>query len=697
MKEYTTEFLRNIALVSHGGAGKTMLAESFLRATKATTRLGKIDDGTTVSDYDDEEHRRKISIYTSLIPVEHRDHKINILDAPGYTDFVGEIVSALSVADGAIILVDAVSGIEVGTEIAWRYADEFKLPRFFVINKMDRDNANFEETYEAIEAYIKSYGKRAIKVHLPIGEKSGFKGLVDIIGMKAYMGDGSTIAEIPAELKDAAEEAHFALVEAAAEGEDELMEKYLENGSLTDEEMVRGLKDVVYAGAFIPVFCAAGGHEIGTLALLNDIIDLMPSPLNAIQRVAQGKSGEEVLKPSDTAPLAAYVWKTTADPFVGRMTYFRVYSGTIQADGHMWNQSKGVDERVSGLHFQRGKEAIAAKLIHAGDIASVSKLAATTTGDTFCDKGHPLTIEKPKFPAALYRVAITPKSQADAAKISPTLAKLCEEDMTLLWQNDPITHETVLQGMGDQHIDVALHRAQTKFQVGLNTHEPRVPYREGITRKASAQYRHKKQSGGSGQFGEVHLRIEPLPTADFEFTDELVGMNLSKSYLPPIEKGIKATMERGAFAGYPMSNVKVIVYDGKEHEVDSKPLAFEIAGREAFKLAVHDAGPVLFEPIMTIRVTVPDANMGDVMSDLNTRRGRVQGTDSEHGNTVVVANVPLAEVLRYTTQLRSITGGRGYFTMEFDHYDTVPSHITGPIIEAHRKEMEAKKEEQGGI
>jgi elongation factor G len=697
MKEYTTEFLRNIALVSHGGAGKTMLAESFLRATKATTRLGKIDDGTTVSDYDDEEHRRKISIYTSLIPVEHRDHKINILDAPGYTDFVGEIVSALSVADGAIILVDAVSGIEVGTEIAWRYADEFKLPRFFVINKMDRDNANFEETYEAIEAYIKSYGKRAIKVHLPIGEKSGFKGVVDIIGMKAYMGDGSTIAEIPAELKDAAEEAHFALVEAAAEGEDELMEKYLENGSLTDEEMVRGLKDVVYAGAFIPVFCAAGGHEIGTLALLNDIIDLMPSPLNAIQRVAQGKSGEEVLKPSDTAPLAAYVWKTTADPFVGRMTYFRVYSGTIQADGHMWNQSKGVDERVSGLHFQRGKEAIAAKLIHAGDIASVSKLAATTTGDTFCDKGHPLTIEKPKFPAALYRVAITPKSQADAAKISPTLAKLCEEDMTLLWQNDPITHETVLQGMGDQHIDVALHRAQTKFQVGLNTHEPRVPYREGITRKASAQYRHKKQSGGSGQFGEVHLRIEPLPTADFEFTDELVGMNLSKSYLPPIEKGIKATMERGAFAGYPMSNVKVIVYDGKEHEVDSKPLAFEIAGREAFKLAVHDAGPVLFEPIMTIRVTVPDANMGDVMSDLNTRRGRVQGTDSEHGNTVVVANVPLAEVLRYTTQLRSITGGRGYFTMEFDHYDTVPSHITGPIIEAHRKEMEAKKEEQGGI
>ncbi len=693
MKEYTTEFLRNIALVSHGGAGKTMLAEAFLHATGATTRLGKVEDGTTASDYDEEEQRRKISIYASVIPIEHRDHKINVIDAPGYTDFVGEAISALSVADGAIILVDAVSGIEVGTELAWRYADEFKLPRFFVINKMDRDNADFDKTYEAVEEFVRAHGKRAIKVHLPIGEKQNFKGVVDIIGMKSYIGDGKTIAEIPAELKEAAEAAHFAIVEAAAEGEDELMEKYLENGSLTDEEMVRGLEDVVYAGEFVPVFCAAGGREIGSIALLNDIIDLMPSPLKGPERVAQGKDGEEKLTPSDSDPLAAYVWKTTADPFVGKMTYFRVFSGSLQADTRVWNQTKSTEERVSGLHFQRGKEQIPAKVIHAGDIASVSKLTVTSTGDTLCDKGHPLTIEKPDFPAALYRVAIVPKTQADAAKISPTLTRLCEEDMTLSWQNDPITHETVLQGMGDQHIDVALHRAQTKFQVGLSTHEPRIPYREGITRKASAQYRHKKQSGGAGQFGEVHLRIEPLPSADFEFEDELVGMNLSKSYLPPIEKGIKATMERGAFAGYPMSNVKVIVYDGKEHEVDSKPVAFEIAGREAFKLAVQDAGPVLFEPIMNVRVTVPDANMGDVMSDLNTRRGRVQGTESEHGNTIIVAHVPMAEMTRYTTQLRSITGGRGYFTMEFDHYDVVPNHIAGTIIEAHKKEMEAKKEE----
>jgi elongation factor G len=693
MKEYTTEFLRNVALVSHGGAGKTMLAESFLHATGATTRLGKVEDGTTVSDYDDEEHRRRISIYSSVIPIEHRDHKINIIDAPGYTDFVGEMISALSVSDGAIILVDAVSGIEVGTELAWRYADEFNLPRFFVINKMDRENADFEKTFAAIEEFVLAHGKRVVKVHLPIGEKQNFKGVVDIIGMKAYLGDGKTTGEIPAELKEAAEAAHFAMVEDAAEGEDELMEKYLENGSLSDAEMVRGLEDVVYAGQFVPVFCAAGGREIGSIALLNDIIDLIPSPKMGPARVANGKDGEEKLTPADSGPLAAYVWKTTADPFVGRMSYFRVFSGSIQADGHVWNQNKGADERVSGLHFQRGKEVIPAKIVHAGDIAAVSKLAVTATGDTLCDKGHPLMVERPKFPAALYRVSITPKSQADAAKISPTLTKLSEEDMTLTWQNDPITHETVLQGMGDQHIDVAINRAQNKFQVGLVTHQPRIPYREGITRKANGQYRHKKQSGGAGQFGEVHLRIEPLPDADFEFDDELVGMNLSKSYLPPIEKGIKATMERGAFAGYPMSNVKVIVYDGKEHEVDSKPVAFEIAGREAFKLAVHDAGPVLFEPIMTIRVTVPDSNMGDVMSDLNTRRGRVQGTDSEHGNTVIVAHVPMAEMTRYTTQLRSITGGRGYFTMEFDHYDVVPTHIAGTIIEAHKKEMEAKKEE----
>ncbi|MDK1029776.1 MAG: elongation factor G [Anaerolineae bacterium] len=690
MKEYTTELLRNIALVSHGGAGKTMLTEAFLHFTGATTRIGSIDDGTTTSDYDEEEIRRKISIFTSVIPVEYRDHKINLLDAPGFTDFIGEVVSALSIADAALIVVDSVAGIEVGTEIAWRHADEFKLPRFIVMNRLDRDNANYVRALASVEEFSET---RLIKVQLPIGVKQDFKGVVDLIRMKAYLGDGKNASDIPADMKDEADQAYTELVEAAAEGEDALLEKYLESGTLTDEELLRGLKKVVLSGDFIPVFCAAGGKNIGTARLLDAFIDLTASPVEIPVRTAEGMSGEEEIKASSTDPLAAYIWKTTADPFVGRMTYFRVFSGSVKADSHVWNQNKGAEERMSGLHVQRGKEQIPMKNVHAGDIASVAKLTVTATGDTFCEKGHPLSMPIPEYPSALYQVAIGPKTQADAAKISPSLTRLCEEDMTLSWHNEKSTNQTILQGMGDQHIDVAIRRAETKFQVGLETFEPKVPYREGITKNASAQYRHKKQSGGSGQFGEVHLRIEPFTEADFQFDDELVGMNLSKSYLPAIEKGIVTSMAQGIIAGYPMSNVRVIVYDGKEHPVDSKPVAFEIAGREAFKLAVHDASPVLFEPIMNVRVVVPEANMGDVMSDMNTRRGRVQGTESERGSTVVMAQVPLAQMLRYTTNIRSITGGRGYFTMKFDHYEMVPKHLAADIIEAHKKESEEKKEE----
>lgn len=690
MKEYTTEFIRNVALVAHGSAGKTMMSEAFLHFSGATTRLGKIEDGTTTSDYDEEEIRRKISLYTSLIPVEFRDHKINVLDAPGFTDFVGEVVSALSVADGAIILVDSVAGMEVGTEVAWRYADEFNLPRFVVVNKLDRENANFAKALSTVESFSST---RLVKLQIPIGEKHDFKGVVDLVSMKAFMGDGKTVAEIPAELMSASEEARNQLIEAAAEGEDALLEKYLESGELTQDELLRGLRNIVRNGNYIPVLCAAGGHEIGIAPILNLIVELMPSPADRPVVTVQGKSGDDPLPVSDTGPVALYVWKTTADPFVGKMTYFRVRSGTISSDVHLMNIGKNADERMAGLHIQRGKESIPVKVARSGDLAVVAKLTVTATGDTLAEKNHPVTIPVPQYPSALFQVAIHPKTQADAAKISPTLTRLCEEDMTLSWHNERTTGQTILQGMGDQHIDVVIHRAQTKFQVGLVTDEPKVPYREGITRKSSAMYRHKKQTGGAGQFGEVHLRIEPFHDGDFEFTDELVGMNLSKSYLTPIEKGIRSTMEKGVFAGYPLSNVKVIVFDGKEHPVDSKPVAFETAGREAFKLAVHDAGPVLFEPIMNVKVVVPDANMGDVMSDLNTRRGRVQGTESERGHTVVNALVPLAEMLRYTTQLRSFTGGRGYFTMDFDHYDIVPTHLANPIMEAHKKELEAKKEE----
>lgn len=690
MKEYTTEFIRNIALVSHSSAGKTMLTEAFLHFTGATTRLGKVDDGTTLSDFDEEEIRRKISLYTSVLPVEFKDFKINVLDTPGYTDFVGEVISALSVADGAVVLVDSVSGVEVGTEVAWHYISHFGLPRFVVINKMDRENANFQKVFDSVQEISQI---RLIPMQIPWGEKTSFQGVIDLLTMKAYKDDGKIAVEIPAEYKSAAEEGHFALVEAAAEGEDSLLEKYLESGELSSEEIIKGLSAVIRNGSFIPVFVSAAGAEIGIAPLLDAIISFIPSPAQAKTVKAQGKNGEEEISASDAGPLAAYVWKTTADPFVGKQTFFRIYSGMVTSDSRVWNQSKGIEERFGTVSIPRGKESFAIKVVHSGDIAVVPKLSETVTGNTLSDKGHPLTVPMPAYPNALYRVSIQPKTQADSTKISPTLTRLCEEDMTLSWYNEGATNQTILQGMGDQHIDVAIRRAESKFQVNLVTGEPKVPYQETITRKASAMYRHKKQTGGAGQFGEVHLRVEPIQEKDFDFTWEVFGGAVSQSYSASIQKGIHSVMKEGVIAGYPVRGVLVAVYDGKEHPVDSKPVAFEIAGREAFKLAFKDAGPVLYEPIMNVEITVPEANMGDVLGDLNTRRARVQGMNSEKGHSIVTATVPLSEMLRYTTQLRSMTGGRGVFSMEFASYEMVPTHIQAEIVAARQKEIADKREE----
>ena len=420
----------------------------------------------------------------------------------------------------------------------------------------------------------------------------------------------------------------------------------------------------------------------------------MPSPADIPAVVAQGKDGSsEELKASDAGPLAAYIWKTTADPFVGKQTFFRLYSGTLASDSHVWNQNKGIEERIGTLSVSRGKETIASKVFHCGDIGVVPKLSETSTGNTLCAKTHPLTLPLPSYPKALYQVAVFPKTQADSTKISPTLTRLCEEDLTLSWHNDQTTLQTILTGMGDQHIDVAIRRATTKFQVNLTIHEPKVPYKEACNKKAEATYRHKKQTGGSGQFGEVSLRIEPCPDKDFDFTWDVFGGAVSQSYSSSIQKGILSIMKEGALAGYPISGVRVSVFDGKEHPVDSKPIAFEIAGREAFKQAFHDANPVLQEPIMVAKITVPESNMGDVIGDLNTRRARVQGMDTEGGKSTVTAHVPLVEMLRYTTQLRSMTGGRGVFDMELDHYEVVPPNITAEIVAARQKELAAKKEE----
>lgn len=690
MKEYTTEFIRNIALASHSGSGKTMLVEAMAHFTGATTRLGKVEDGTTISDFEEEEQRRNLSLSTAIIPIEYNDYKINFLDTPGYTDFVGEVISALRVSDGALILVDSVAGVEVGTEIAWNYCDTFNLPRFVVINKMNRDNANFRKAVESVQNISDS---RLISVQLPWGEKLDFNGVIDLLTMKAYVGDGKNPQAIPAELIEEAEAARMELIEAAAEGEDALLEKYLEGEELTADEIKRGLRKVVRSGSFVPVLVAAGSAEIGLGPLLDAVVSLMPSPKDLPPVTASGKGGDEEITPVDNGPLAAYVWKTTADPFVGKITYFRIYSGMITSDSRVWNETKSSEERLGTLHLLRGKEQIAVKVIHAGDIATVPKLTTTSTGDTLTDRGHPLTLAVPEYPNALYQVAVFPKTQADSAKISPTLTRLCEEDMTLSWRQEPSTNQTILQGMGDQHIDVAIRKSETKFQTSLLMELPKVPYQETITKQGQAMYRHKKQTGGAGQFGEVHMRVEPLPDEDYAFSNDVFGGAISSSYMPAIEKGIKAVMKEGAIAGYPIKNVKVSVIDGKEHPVDSKPVAFEIAGREAFKLSVKDASPVLLEPIMNVRVTVPETNMGDVLGDLNTRRARVQGMDTDKGRSVVTAQVPLAEMQRYTTDLRSITGGRGVFTMEFSHYEVVPSHLQQDIINVRQKELQTAKEE----
>ncbi len=690
MKEYTTENIRNIALASHSGSGKTMLVEAFLHFSGATTRLGRVEEGTTASDFEEEELRRELSLSTAILPVEYKDFKINFLDTPGYTDFVGEVISALRVSDGAIVLVDSVAGAEVGTEIAWSYCDVFNLPRFVVINKMNRDNANYRKALASIQNLSDT---RLIPVQLPWGEKLDFNGVIDLLTMKAYAGDGKQPEAIPEDLSEEANAARMELIEAAAEGEDALLEKYLEGTDLTAEEIQRGLRNVVRSGSYIPVFVAAGSAEIGIASLLDAIISLMPSPKDIPPVKAEGKGAEEEISAVDSGPLAAYVWKTTADPFVGKITYFRIYSGTLASDSRVWNQAKGAEERLGTLHLLRGKEQIAVKVVHSGDIATVPKLSSTTTGDTLTDKGHPLVLPVPEYPNALYQVAVTPKTQADSAKISPTLTRLCEEDMTLSWRQEPATNQTILQGMGDQHIDVAIRKAETKFQTSLISELPKVPYQESITKQGQAMYRHKKQTGGAGQFGEVHMRIEPLPDEDYAFSNNVFGGAISNSYMPAIEKGIKSVMKDGAIAGFPIKNFKVSVFDGKEHPVNSKPVAFEIAGREAFKLAVKDAAPVLLEPIMNVRTTVPESNMGDVLGDLNTRRARVQGMDSERGRSVVTAQVPLAEMQRYTTDLRSITGGRGVFTMEFSHYEVVPAHLASDIIDARQKELQAAKED----
>jgi elongation factor G len=693
MKEYTTEQIRNVALVGHQSAGKTSLVEALLFTTGATTRMGKIAEGSTISDYDEDEKSRQLSISTAIVPIEFQDHKINLLDTPGYTDFQGEVKNAIRVSDCVLVAVDAVAGPEVGTELAWQFADEFNQPVIVVINKINRENASFQRTVDALHTRFPEY--KFIPVLLPVGEGPAFKGVINVLTQKAYYGTGAERTEPPAEMVDQISAAHLALIEAAAEATDELMNKYFETQELTFEEIRDGMRLAARDANLktVPVFVAAGELNIATVPLLEGLTVYVSPPSQRRVAIAN-EEGEEVqfLQPpqSDNGPVAAFVFKTASDRFVGTLNYFRIFSGQLKSGSTYYNAEKKQDERFNQLLVMRGKEQISVPVLHAGDIGAVAKLSVTGTGDTISTKEKPIVLRKPVYPDPIYSVALEPKTQADGTKMGTALSQLVQADPTLRWRHESQTNQTLLEGMGDIHIGIALSRAE-RGGVSLIPAVPKVPYQETISKSATAEYTHKKQSGGAGQYGKVNLRIEPQPRgAGFEYANEVFGGAISHAFIPSIEKGIRSVMESGVIAGYPVVDVKVAVVDGKMHPVDSKDIAFQIAGREAFKEAFMQAGPVLLEPIVNVRVVVPEENMGDVISDFTSRRGKVMGMDSEHGRSVVTALVPHAEMLRYSNDLRSMTGGRGVYTFTFDHYEPVPSNIAQPIIAAHKKEESAE-------
>ena len=679
MNEYQTEDIRNVALVGHQGCGKTSLVEALLFSSGATTRMGHISESNMVSDWDDEEKDRGLSLSTSLVPIEFNDVKINVLDTPGFTDFQGELKNAILAADAVIVVVDAVAGVEVGTELAWEYARICEQPIIAVINKMDRENADYENVLDQLRVQFDDY--KFIPVMLPLGQQSGFTGVANALTQKAYLGDGAERTDLPDEYADSLEEANMELMEAAAEADDELLEKYFEEETLSFDEIRDGMRQASRSPELktVPVFTVSATENIGTIPLMEALVAYTTPPSERRVNITRGEEADILPAPhTDGDPLVAYVFKTLNDRFVGTLNYFRIFSGAISSDGRYTNANSGEDERFNSLFVMRGKEQLPVKTLHAGDIGVVAKLTDTKTGDTFVDADSNVRVVAPDFPAPLYMLAVNPRTQADSAKMGPTLSNLCDADPTLRWRQDRDTRQTVLEGMGQIHLDVTLKRAES-LGVGIDTDMPKVPYRETITTNAESSYTHKKQTGGAGQYGRVDLTVEPAPEG-FEFASSVFGGAISQQFVASTEKGIRAVLPDGVIAGYPVERVKVNVFDGKEHPVDSKDIAFQIAGREAFRDAFRKAKPVLLEPIMDVNITVPESMMGDIMGDLNTRRGRVQGMDTIGIKSVVTAEVPLAEMLRYGNDLRSMTGGRGIYTMDFNRYDRVPTHIQEDII-----------------
>jgi elongation factor G len=683
MKEYKTEQIRNVVFLGHGGTGKTSLAEAALFSSGGASRMGKVEDGTTASDFEPDEVKRKISLSLALIPCEWSNHKINIIDTPGYSDFVGEVKSGISAADLGVIVVDAVSGVQVGTEMAWRHADAEGLPRVVFVNRMDRENANFAQAVQQLQGF---WGKKIAPLELPIGSQDSFSGVVNVLDNKAYMGDKGTPAEVPADMADAVAAAREQIVEAVAEADDDLLSKYLEGEELTAEELTGALRKGIAAGIVCPVFAGSSTKNIGVSKFLDALVEDCPSPADVAPRTAKAGGGEEELRADAGAPLAALVFKTAADPFVGRLTYLRVVSGTLRGDSHVWNAKQNADERIGQLIVLKGKTQDHAPSLAAGDIGAVAKLAHTVTSDTLCTKEHAVTLPAIEFPKPPFNIAVTPKGKADVEKLGPSLQRIAEEDPTLVVHRDETTGETIISGMGETHVEVAAEKMKRKFGVEMDLHPPRVPYRETVTTKVESEYIHKKQTGGHGQYARVAITVEPNKGGGFEFVDKVVGGAVPRNYIPAVEKGVQEALQEGALAHFPMVDLRVTLFDGKEHPVDSSEMAFKLAGSQALKQGALKANPVLLEPVVTMKIAVPEANTGDVMSDLNGKRAKVHGmSPGESGMTVIDAEAPLAEVLRYATDLRSITQGRGTFEMQFDHYDEVPAHIAQKVISEAQK------------
>jgi elongation factor G len=692
MKLYNTAQLRNVGLFSHGGAGKTSLLEAMLFTSKATSRLGRVDEGNTVSDYDPDEIKRHISVQLAVAPVEWRETKVNVVDAPGYAEFVGEVKAGIRVVDTVALLVDASAGVEVGTEQTWRFADERNCARVVVINKMDRENADYKTAFHSIQNVL---GKKCAPLHLPIGSQQSFKGIVDLLHQKAYIYDSGTSGKfsegpIPADLEEDARQGREWLVERIAETDDDLTMKYLEGEEITTEELDAALKKGVCGGDVVPVLVASGLLNIGISQLLDLLVDYAPSPLEigAIQ-ATNPAGGEVTLQPTDASPLSALVFKTIRDQF-GKQTYLRVFSGTFRSDSHVLNSTRNVEERVGQVYVMRGKEQIAVQQLSPGDIGVVVKLAETQTGDTLCAVGNPVILDPIKFPQPLFSASIAPRTKADMDKMGTALHNIAEEDCTISTGKDPVSGQTIISAMGESHVQITADRMKRKFGVDVTVGLPVVPYRETITSRVDrAHYRHKKQTGGHGQFADVVLELEPINTGEFEFAERVVGGVVPKNFIPAVEKGIRESLHEGVLAGYPVVNVKAVLYDGSFHPVDSSEMAFKLASSQAFKEGLQMGKPVLLEPIMLLHITVPDNYTGDIMSDLNGKRGRVLGMNPQgNGFTVIDAQAPLSEVQRYVSDLRSVTQGRGNFAMEFDHYEAVPAHVADKVIDEARKHRE---------